>query len=986
MEEAKQFIDTCIRIQGTSQIKEERLEAEANLETAWENPESILILLDLIENPLDPQSPFRAIAMLNRAIARSNELEHLGDQEVYQIILKLMELALGAEQPLLDSLAMTLESLIELFKLTQIDDLFDNVIVPVWQTRAFQAVIILMHIVGDLSMDLIERQAQILFEMVSQAIQVDNWDAKIAAVKVFFMIIPSWLGKVDVTPVLEHIVNLTGEITKSAASGEQIAAFWTELIDPIEQGCFPEDYLAPMFETAMAVATNTDYDCFVRYKPLSAMIKVLPMLNAETFSGVMDLTITMAMEYTELSDGEILPAEFMEPISVGFDRLPADAVYELMKEKMTQLMAMDAIPPLTVLISIVTIILRCAPETVYRDTEWLMDILVKGFQSNNPLLMQAVCQALEAFEDTMTSITKYAPIFIEMMIPALVCEHEDLRHCAYDAFESLLKVMDTEIPGLFEALWNIKDNVFENDFCNFVPFLAEAIEKSKAIGDEEIGTLLEFIRPHYNVEEEAFDIERAVCLLTIVGALITNVDALGDQVAEIVEPVIDVVLSTPTIYDLYIVREVLHYIETVYSIYGPGANNYYGARIEFLVNMALQNDEIEVLQGIDPALVCDAFTCCCAIAKATQSSEIAQAIEERCTVNLEWDDELVEESLEYTKDIIKLLPVDRTAGIFRNFSDFIVDTVNPALVQRAVKIVEKCLSGCGPENRAPFLEGCCAIVEKFIQGGLECLNGVQPTEGKCDHYVMCAMLSLITKICKFAPKGPIVDDLCQFAMSMMSPDNAALFSIIGLLSEAVRSETCSEEMFQQILEKIQEFMPVADDPSVKQNIAWTIKVIIEKHPESTANFAETIPLFCGWMNEAIENPAGNQESLANIASLILQYAANGGELEEQVIVMSVIQLPAYDEQETVPMVMNMMTLLDRGVSAEIMKACILAVCELLLLNDGEKINHDLTPEIIGNLSQWLANMRAVDGVEGIIAEKYANSNSSIVKLNQFMPA
>ena len=936
-------------------------------------PECVMIFLEALSTP---EAPVRKFALTYLPTAIKLHGEKLNVEQKAACFHTVVQAALSAaDEEFLTSVVLTLSEFVRLFKRSW-DEVLDAVILPCWSSqKGLQALMLLNQAASNLSEQCVAARSQEIAAIIEFGFQSD-WTEKVVAANVFFEVLRVWNGKVDVGKYWQKVVEMTG--ATDVPNPDVLVMLWKGVQEPIERELVSDEVLGVLYSHAIAFASCTSLSAERRYVPMLAIMSLILKSDGVKFTQIAEVTLRIAHDYVD--EEEMQGRDFLAPLAMSFQRLPGDEIYSVLKPMITTFFQGD-LPAHVVAINVIEILLVHAPETAYKDSEFLLGTLLAELDRQSSLIAEAVCWAVNVFDQSYGSILVYIPRFLPKLVPFLVSPDSELRTAASDALHGLVQQIDSHVDGLFKAFWDIKDNIPQEEFVGFADFLASAIEKSTDFGDAEMETLVDFVMQY--LTQSGSDCIRASEILHIVSAIVTHTDSLAERLDPVVIPVVDAFFSQlDKVEIVQAVDPVLMYIECMFKVFGPGAQERYGKYVEPVATLALN----EVPDTPDSILI-SAFSVCCSIAKVTKNVELAVRMQERCSLNLDIDeDSVLTESLEATCDIAKLLPPQEAKQLFLILVEFINDNSDPSICSSAMKPLEKMLAASGDENKAFFLQQGYSLVSKFLEGGLACMNGVKPTEGKCDHHLLTAVLSLITKIVRTPSEH--VDKLCMFTLSLLkSPNSAATFSVIGVCSEAVKYGTCSKGIVEQLLSLSQSLMADTKDPDVRQNITYLMNIIIQKVPELMATVTQFVPLIWTWFEEGQANPIGNQLLVSNVASFILQFAASGGQLaNESQLILSIGQLPPYDIQETVPMIGNLRAILSAGgQSLDVLKQSALAVSKVLLLNEGDKEEHHVTGEVMGTLVEMLKQLVQQNGeIATFIQEQYANSKMNLAKLTKYM--
>ena len=947
-----------------------RSQAEAQLVQIMENPQCINLFLQAMAGGTQVVKEL-ALSFLPKSVKRF--VGQMDNDTKASYLTALTELVVATDNGnYLISLVRTFAAIIASMERSW-DEILRDIVIPCWaQGKRRQALLLLDEAEG-LSCECVGGKAQEVTAIIEFGFQSNDWGDRAAAVEVFVTVLPVLNGVADLSPYWQKVVEMTQ--TTDFSNDEFFKRLWHAIGEAIAGDLVSSEVLNVLYQSAITVASCEALAPSLRYCPLRALLGLIPKLDGQKFAQIVELNFRVAHALVEIEATQA--REYVEPVAESLRRLPGD-IYVVLKS-LIQSCLMGNAAAHVVVANIIELILVNAPETAYQDADFLMDTLLSELDIGDVLVSEAVCWAVSGFDQSFTSIVVYIPRFLPKLIPFLVSSEDDLRQAAKEALHDIVQKIDSHVDGLFRAFWEIREQIRPEEFSDFAAFLSSAIEKSSDFGDAEMETLVQFVLEYLSASGS--DFVKASEILDIVNGIISHTDSLIDTVFPAVSPVVDAFFShldaTEVVENI---DPVLLHIESMFKVFGSGANERYGKYVDSIASFALDEDTPENLSV-------SAFGVCCTIAKVTGNAELACRMQEKCSTNLDSNDgDLIVESLESTSAIAKLLPPSEAKQLFMILLEYLIEVDDPEFCSLAIDPLCKMLSVSSDANKTFFLQESYKLVSQFTNGELVCMNGVNPTEGKCDHALMAAVINLITKMVRTPSEH--VDQLCTFCLSFIKSANSAVtYSVVGACSEAVKYGTCSKQVVEQLLALSQSIMGDTKDPDLRQNITYLMNVIIQKFPDMMPMISQFLPVIQYWLKDGLENPVGNQLAVSNIASFILQFVAAGGQLaSEAELVTSIAQIPPFDAQETVPMIQNLATILTAGGrSIDVMKQAALAISKVIVMNEGEKPKHHITPEVNQTLVHMLGQLFQQNAeIAPFIQEQYANSKLNLAKLMKYV--
>jgi hypothetical protein len=420
------------------------------------------------------------------------------------------------------------------------------------------------------------------------------------------------------------------------------------------------------------------------------------------------------------------------------------------------------------------------------------------------------------------------------------------------------------------------------------------------------------------------------------------------------------------------------FIAGIYKVFRVNANGFFG---RFTTELA----RFSKIEGNRDRARSMALYAVGVIAKVTENRELAGSLQEQLCLGLaEEDGVMIKEVLDGCVAVCKLLSAEDLNQLFLNLVEYLRDAVDEEYVTKAISTVRKFLRHCGPENKEFFLQKSYDLINEFFEGKLKCQVGVKPFSQNTDHFLLSSIGGLIARV--VATPSPNVDDLCKMMLHVMAiPESSVLYVFIGAYGDAVKFGTCSQPMIDALLAWLPTTYATVD-PDVRQNVSWVLNVIVQYHEAMINHVVAAIPVMWGWFQDGIREAAGFRLSLDNIASLFLSLAIKGATFSDEMLMGALRQIPPDDKKETFVMAENLICLLRMSrLAGPVLQAAAVSLSELLFLNEGERTDRDMTPELVDSIICMLRDIVGqTSGMNEFLRGRFSKSRTKLKKLQDVL--
>ncbi|OHT16438.1 hypothetical protein TRFO_02697 [Tritrichomonas foetus] len=982
----QQDLENALQILSSSQNQDEINNVQSTIMQLCSDPNSIKLFFQVIDTPINPISSNRIPPLISNYM-RMN-YSQLDPQLQELIMTKLLQLTFNPPNselpnfvyPILCSYSKNNPQLCQTIIETagKCIEVNANVVV---------CIKVVSDVLDKLPEEFVAQNFQMFFKFSFLGLNSNDWETIIPSMRIFFNVVIAASHKSvqlpDLSTQFQHLLGLTTIVQN--ADDNNFCSFWAILGDVINCNLLPVETVGILFESAMKIIENPEVENHLKVYPLNSLIGTIHLLDQTHLSRIIDSVLTVSIKSVE-QEGTI-QMEYFDMISSALKDLPSKDVYSMLKPRIIQLTEIKDRNTNVVAISIFSLVFNRAPEAAFNDREFIIAKLMEALDKNDNLLNAAVCIVLDSFGESFKSVDVFALPFIPRIVPFIISPDDELRKNATDALHILCELINVPLPGFFQALWQIKDQVPPDELSGFLPFLATAIEKSDNFGDSESESLRDFIIPFLNSD----DYDLASNFLFVIIALIKTNESLMDQLLPLSLNVILRCISDNTNDDATCCSLVA--IGELFDILGERIKEPFAPAVEIAVQI-LNSDEAA------PRVTDDALNALCIVAKRTGDGALASGLQEKCIncfISGNNGDDAEEDFEEDEEDeystiltgakcssrIAPLLNKDDAMQLFLQLHEFIIDTSDSRIASEVMKPITRLLHYACDENKPNMLKRCSELLSMIFSGQFNASEGKDIYSGNYDMFLMTNIAYLIAEFVQYP--SPFVDQLCEFMIKIIQiPDNATLYSFIGAYSDVIKYGTGSPASVQAIFSIIPHLLTIASDPDTKQNLAFLLNIIVQKDPASIQNVAQFVPALQEWYVQGKQSPNGHQIMLSNIASTFLVFFANGLPVDPVLLNEAISEFPPFDPLETPSMITNMAKIFSTAGQLDIdtIQNAATALSQLFILNEIDLRKRKITQEVLSVAHQMFVTFsRSNPQVIQNVLQKYQNSKRKLDKIN-----
>lgn len=791
--------------------------------------------------------------------------------------------------------------------------------------------------------------------VITSYLGMDNVEVRISGI-VMFNVMMSHLDEFDgADPFILAINEVAG--ASVGMTEDEFTTIWTAIGDIIggrKVNC------APLVQTALAICASPQLTSTQRLLAVTALVNGLDSYPDEMPTVLQFCTSVFAQL---IEENERLPEEELNLLDDVFRAKPRVESYPIFIGRVMEDVNSGSKNHVAAGLLVLKTVLVAAPDCTHKDSGAIMDLILKGIDSGDELLILTAESVIESFKDTFGSLNVYGVGLLQKLIPFIACPSVPVRHHCYRAMFTLCDQLDCKVPGLFRAVWNLFSSVPREERSMYFILMACSIQLSPELDDQDISEILQLLQiVHADKSNPA-----------AIASSFSIAHAVMEKDFDQIEDVMGIV--APSVGPCLMFDSVEVASDTVSFISDTIRSEICDASVfnEFLPKIAefafCDTDNLRC-----PALL----TCCYMISSSEQHQELIPRIGEALCAGIERDGtEFQNTSIECVGIIAEQLTDPQRGEFFQRLHSIITESTNISVIEESIETFARLIDTAGAkEGMIPVAVG---IIGAMINGETAFLSGVQ-------LIAIDTEINLFRKICKLISTlimnaSQISQPICEFLLQWLNRDSELdKCPAIDALSDAIRCEAVSPEMLQAIVTAVVAVLPTANDPATQENIVYLLNVLIMKQPSFVGPVFGLMEGLTAWWMKALETKSGYQDVINNLASLFVVLAIWVPEFPEDRLCELLAEFPQTESETTGEMCQNLLLLLEcrPTLGPEVMHQLALTIARIFMCDRNHMRIMNLDDNRLGALQGVLltivrANPGIVPELQGMCARSTARA-------------
>ena len=762
----------------------------------------------------------------------------------------------------------------------------------------------------------------------------------------------------------------------------------------------------PIVEKLIELGKSTEISSHISLLCLNSLESVVNLFSSDEIDELLEISLIQMARFIE-ENGE-LPTDFLDFEGSVVNTFPHNDVYNLFKQKILDSIEQESISLAISSILFILPVFDFAPEVFHgEEIEFVSSLLHTGFQCDSPLAIQSICYVIGSIAaiDQMTIILpQFVPFFVELCKTQK--EDSDLLFECYDALDLLLSKKISHSPETFQMIWELQEEVDENNQSKYMHLLKNCISQSNQhISTETLNTVLEFVIPF--MQEPIQDLELATNCLSIISAFITKEEEQTDKL-ELCVPILNLAFeqSSPQkklpkenddfpedMGEETAICNCLEFIKELADSMGEAANDFL---VPFLPNVMkivkLRRKNVPHIRWKT------AMEAICAVIRHVHNFDNLKIATKVLTKRLRTSDDENEmnELILFIRLVVKYHTEKKKLELFKIILEIAQNAESDDLLGTCFLCLKKITKNIsGSEQAQQFvLEQGFSLCNDFISGNLTALDGRQMTpEG--DEESGEIFSNLCEDFAEFASElvgmsQDIVDELISLFISVANSKssetyNSILLSVfIGSFEKNTFTETCLNSFFELLPQLVAQASPNC----TQQDIVYLLNLLINKIPELSLPHIQQIgliPKIIEWWQFSFENRSLFGDLASNIASLIINMTNHSLVFDISVLKQCFLMFPPEDETETFDMTQYFLVFLqNHELDQETQLIVSAGLAKLVTQNQTKLIHQKLNEEILGTLIHLLKQLVANEANLKSAQEALNGSEAKLAKLLSFL--
>lgn len=755
---------------------------------------------------------------------------------------------------------------------------------------------------------------------------------------------------------------------------KEFELIWAAVAKLLRFDGIPMENVMSFFTIAMGFITGKDVEIDKKLLMLDAFLPTVSVVEPSVLEVFLQCSIAMAIDVA--NQEEILPEEYLAMPEKMLTTRPQKEITPVIQGKIEQLLSGGGnVGQVVVGIMLLSLLLGNGQGCLKRSVEFVKGALLTGLKSSNDLVLLASLAAVK-----MAAEAEMAELTVDMLretMNLVVSVNEDVRNKAYDALMTLCEACDSDVDGLFDAIWSFqtKNMITPDDLENYILLVAHVTRLSNDINDEKLDKLVHFIGTIFSSDQ---DLVIKSAALQLVSTLLTKRESLISELLPAVTPVLN---ESLTFSNDGVVCQALAFIQNLVMSFGSSVGEIVAPYCEGIGQLikdyemgtrvfmsALQAASILVRSFPEPGLIQTLIAACTSLVQVSDIYSRINGCETVASIAK------IFASPEHIKVGMELF---NAMGVILEEEDD-VDVLNAAL-EGMTKLLKKCRLLAPAE----FDERSLNLIRSIFGGSIKYLNGsVQLLFDAPPAFIEY----LMDFVAVYVRNGQGVSDICKFVVEWIpNASESVLGSLTAVISDAIsfNKANVDPQLVGATIEVINSVAASVTDVDTRQNIVVLLYSMLKAEAIDLAAANNIVPLLNQWWNEGKSEVVGQRVFLSNIAVFYLDLYVRGGAVDNGILLQSILSFPPADLKESQQMSQLMLMLMSKNPCPELCRAFALAMGDFLTepkaVSDKRKVKEDTKSQLV-----TIFNTVASDEtLRGAILERIGDNQQKVQALGAF---
>jgi len=746
-------------------------------------------------------------------------------------------------------------------------------------------ILILSSIFQVMSSDVIEEYWPAFRNMAYAGLKDMNIRIQFLSLDIFLHILKIAPDESVSAPMLSYFLDVLrndGGIPK-----ESMIDLWRYLRRFFKRSNIAENDFLDLYEIAIGFINNNKKDIELRGKIIHAFCPLIHRMNDEMIELIFSITIELSHEY--ISQHEQLPMDFMSFVDGSLSTKPSFSS-EIIKKKVFSLVSEEetsCVLGVYLLSSLLHFSARCLSE----DYQFLQNTLQNALDSNSFLLVEAALHVIDSFSECPSVVSCISVPLLSKVIDFLVHENTDIKTLAYNAFTSLCEVCDTEIQGLFPAVWKLHSDgmIEEENMANYLVILSKVLSLSKDVEDQFIIDIIAFVE---HILSSNMDMIIKSSALAIVSCLFELDDSISVDLLYRIQPTINDLLEDSN-HDAVV---------QVLTLFRNIAISFRAAAVDFLKPYF---SRISTYIGeIGTRIYACSMLTASTIVKFCRNNELLSDVCAACSSLIESEDEqLMTDACENISLISRGLQFkeeysneendknkERSKYFLRELIRVIDEEIESDTLGLAFEALHFVLRRCRKHDVDEFDSQCQGILLRTLNGEINFFAGSMPYETDTPVELIEYIMQFSNTFLSYSPSNSY--EILQFIFSWMFAKPEFSHILFGILIDIVAYFPLDENLLISLTTFAHQVVSSKSDSMLQQNFSCFLSRAINSIPSFYMIAESFLPTIEEWIVQDNEIGTGYSEALSNIFSFLLSINHHG------TLISSLKSFPPSDFKET----------------------------------------------------------------------------------------
>jgi hypothetical protein len=300
-----------------------------------------------------------------------------------------------------------------------------------------------------------------------------------------------------IVKVLKHFDILNPVVTfldsesqeSDSLDSDEFRILWGMISEIVSFQVTPIETILQFFSIAINLLDNQVLTLDRRTAVLDSFLPVISIIQPEFAAVLINLSLDLSL--AQISSTNSLPD--LSVVTKAITTRSQTEIVTHVQQKIPKLLGAGDIPCAVLAVSLLGPLLQFAQVSMSSEVTFVREVLTQALTTPHELVQRAALRVCNIMDDSSSGYVSLLVDLIKLVMNLFTVDSQQVRGEAFHAFLTHCERIDSEVDGLFEALWQSQGDVGQTEMDQYIQAIGAVLRHSEKLSDEQIGRIIGFL-------------------------------------------------------------------------------------------------------------------------------------------------------------------------------------------------------------------------------------------------------------------------------------------------------------------------------------------------------------------------------------------------------------------------------------------------------------------------------------------------------------